>query len=77
MTAAELDIVSPTAAEYQLAYELLRPVPWCKSPVQHLAELVVGYREHIARRLEQLAQTMPSEQAAKVRALVLELRGEN
>lgn len=38
---------TPTAREYQLAYELLRPVPLTASPVEHFARLIAEYRAEL------------------------------
>jgi hypothetical protein len=69
--------LEPTACEYQLAYELIRPAPWLKSPVQHAAEIVVGYREGlIVRLLEPLAARLPDAHAKELRAVIKVIRGE-
>jgi hypothetical protein len=44
----------PTAAEWELAYQLLRPFPFTCSPVRHSARAVVSYREGILELLESL-----------------------
>jgi hypothetical protein len=48
--------VKPTDAEYALAYEILRPVPWDRSPKEHVAALVAHYREELVSRLQEMVE---------------------
>lgn len=67
----------PNPSEESLAYEILRPFPWNKSPVQHVAELLCGYREGICVHvLERVAATLPPREAARVRRAIMVIRGE-
>jgi hypothetical protein len=68
---------TPNPSEEQLAYEILRPAPWSKSPHRHVAELLCGYREGIAVRvLEPLASRLPPREAARLRRAIMVIRGE-
>jgi hypothetical protein len=68
---------TPNPSEEQLAYEILRPFPWSKSPVQHVAELLCGYREGICQHvLEPLASNLSPREAARVRRAIMVIRGE-
>lgn len=68
---------TPNPSEEQLAYEMLRPFPFAKSPHGHVAELLCGYREGIVERvLEPLANRLPPREAARLRRAIKVIRGE-
>ena len=44
---AELDQVEPTAQDVAWAYECLRPIPFDRSPVQHVSRILALYRREL------------------------------
>lgn len=65
-----------TPAEEELVREIANR-PWHKSQRTHVAELVVGYREHLVEHvLEQIAESFGPHEAARVRRAIRVIRGE-
>lgn len=67
----------PTVREESLAYEILRPAPWHRSPRQHVALLVAEYREGICEELERVARRVEPVCAGEIRGAIERLRGES
>lgn len=65
--------LTPTMREESLAYEILRPAPWHRSPRQHVAMLVAEYREVVCEELERVARRVP-ECAEEIRGVIARLR---
>ena len=68
-------LIEPTACEVTIVIgHLRRPTPFDRSPIEHLAMMLAGYREALLDEFEMVARRVEPECAAEIRGCIERLR---